>query len=1091
MQKANNPVLPHTPNLMNTPVTSSKDLLATFGMPPALKRLSTGLLTLGFSTLFAGMASAASLTWGSGGGGGDGTWDLSASNWFLSGSGTAWTDGNEAVFGGDTGGVVTMGAAVSATKLTFNAPTTGNYTLSGSGANVLSLGAFGLVINSGTVTLNLGVNRTVAQTWTVSTGALLNFSGTTSENRDLTISGNGNTVLSGTVYVNRFNVNGASGGTGTVTVQGGSFSSGNFEVGNNGKGVFNVTGGSAAGRVSLEVGKGSASSVGVINQSGGTMTGGGSVLLGIASSGFGAYNLTSGTFISGNNGDRMEIGQNSSGVWVQTGGQATINGPLFIGRNSNSTGVATVAGGTFASTHASGMVLGGTGSGILNVRGTGFVNLGTSNLTFTSGTTTTSNYGIANLQGGVLAAGGIVKTGSGSATLNFNGGTLRATKTNTAFLTGLNQAYVYSGGANIDTNGFDITVGQSLLAASGTGVSSIPITAGGSGYLSAPMVTISGGGGSGATAIATIDANGTVTGITITNPGMGYTGAPTITIAGAGGSGATVGTIALAENTSGGLTKTGNGALILTANNTYGGITTISNGTLQLGNGGTTGWIPMADLTNHGTLAFNRSDDITWSAVVSGSGGLRQSGPGTLTLTGSNTYSGVTTIAGGTLQVGNGGTVGSLGSGSITNNGALVFNRSNAETVASSISGTGVLTKNGGSSLSLSGTNSNYSGGTIVNSGTLILSGVDNGKSAVGSGTLTINAGAKVVMTSPNTLGWGHDLAITPAVVVNSGVLDGGSNWAALKSITLNSGTLTRSWQYWGFNQPGTIAASGTSVISGGAINLRPAGGANMPFDVAAGGVLNISSSLQNDLGTAGFAKTGAGKMVLNADNSYKGTTLVNQGTLVINGNNAGATGEVRVAAGATLMGSGTVGGATTISGVHSPGNSPGLQTFTNGLTYENGSSVVWELSANTTADRGLKFDGINVSGTLAFTASTTLTLSFNGSGSTVDWNGSLWDASITGTNGWLIYSGASSLTGIENLSIGAYAGLLDANNVAFGTANPGGSFTIYQDNNNLYLNYVVPEPSSFAFMVGGFGMLLGIQRMRKKRVGTVKGAHP
>lgn len=59
---------------------------------------------------------------------------------------------------------------------------------------------------------------------------------------------------------------------------------------------------------------------------------------------------------------------------------------------------------------------------------------------------------------------------------------------------------------------------------------------GGTGYASAPTVTITGGGGTGATAIANV-AGGTVTSFTITNTGTGYTSNPTVTLTGGGGSG--------------------------------------------------------------------------------------------------------------------------------------------------------------------------------------------------------------------------------------------------------------------------------------------------------------------------------------------------------------------------------------------------------------------------------------------------------------------------------------------------------------------------------------------------------------------------
>ena len=47
--------------------------------------------------------------------------------------------------------------------------------------------------------------------------------------------------------------------------------------------------------------------------------------------------------------------------------------------------------------------------------------------------------------------------------------------------------------------------------------------------------------------------------------------------------------------------------------------------------------------------------------MISGTGTLTQAGTGTMTLTGANTYTGGTTISAGTLQIGNGGTTGTLG----------------------------------------------------------------------------------------------------------------------------------------------------------------------------------------------------------------------------------------------------------------------------------------------------------------------------------------------------------------------------------------------------------------------------------------------
>jgi autotransporter-associated beta strand protein len=101
---------------------------------------------------------------------------------------------------------------------------------------------------------------------------------------------------------------------------------------------------------------------------------------------------------------------------------------------------------------------------------------------------------------------------------------------------------------------------------------------------------------------------------------------------------------------SGVVEKQGGGTLTLTGASTYTGGTTISAGTLSVGSGSTTGSIA-GNVTNNSTLAFNRSDALTYAGIVSGTGAMTKSGAGTLSLTGEHFYTGGTMLTGGTLDL--------------------------------------------------------------------------------------------------------------------------------------------------------------------------------------------------------------------------------------------------------------------------------------------------------------------------------------------------------------------------------------------------------------------------------------------------------
>ncbi len=187
-----------------------------------------------------------------------------------------------------------------------------------------------------------------------------------------------------------------------------------------------------------------------------------------------------------------------------------------------------------------------------------------------------SNVSVLNLNGGIFQALGFSNGTFG--VLNFNGGYLKAgNAANASYLTGLAAAFVNSSGGTIDNNGQSITIAQALLAPTGSGLvtGTTPVNYS-SGFTVPPQVALVGG-GSGATAYATINpASGAITGFVVTNPGIGYTAAPTVDLITTNGTTtlpASVWQPTLAANGapsgSGGLTFLGGGVTALTGVNTY------------------------------------------------------------------------------------------------------------------------------------------------------------------------------------------------------------------------------------------------------------------------------------------------------------------------------------------------------------------------------------------------------------------------------------------------------------------------------------------------------------------------------------------
>ena len=193
---------------------------------------------------------------------------------------------------------------------------------------------------------------------------------------------------------------------------------------------------------------------------------------------------------------------------------------------------------------------------------------------------------------------------------------------------------------------------------------------------------------------------------------------------------------------------TGSGLVTLNTNNDYSGGTYINGGTLQLGSRGTTGSI-VGTVQDNALLVFNRSDSPTFWGI-NGSGCVAQAGGGLLTLLGSNTYTGLTTVSAGSLQIGNGGTSGSL-AGNILNNTAVIFNRADTSVYSGAMSGNGALVQQGAGTTVLTGSNT-YSGGTTVSAGSLQIGNGGTTGSIVGSvldnGTLIMNRSDNPTLTT-------------------------------------------------------------------------------------------------------------------------------------------------------------------------------------------------------------------------------------------------------------------------------------------------------------------------------------------------------
>ena len=308
----------------------------------------------------------------------------------------------------------------------------------------------------------------------------------------------------------------------------------------------------------------------------------------------------------------------------------------------------------------------------------------------------------------------------------------------------------------------------------------------------------------------------------------------------------------------GAVIKQGGGTLTLTGNNSFTGGTSVLASTLI----GNTSSLP-GDIVNNGAIVFDQGAAGTYAGSMTGGGTLAKVGSGSLTLTGTNSFSGGTTVFEGTL-VGNSSSL----QGQIVNHTAVVFDQARTGTYAGAMTGEGSFIKQGAGVLTLGGSNS-FTGGTAVLEGTLVgntssLPGnildsaaviFDQGQTGLysgiigGSGTLTKQGNGSLILDNDSSLFAGSTTVSAGQLVVNGAL---GGTRLILQSGTLLGGN--------GF-VPATTVQDGATLAPGNSIGTIRVMGA-IRFDPGSAYRVETDSTGRSDLTLSADALTLGGGTV-------------------------------------------------------------------------------------------------------------------------------------------------------------------------------------------------------------------------------------
>ncbi|MES2031258.1 MAG: autotransporter domain-containing protein [Pseudomonadota bacterium] len=419
-------------------------------------------------------------------------------------------------------------------------------------------------------------------------------------------------------------------------------------------------------------------------------------------------------------------------------------------------------------------------------------------------------------------------------------------------------------------------------------------------------------------------------------------------------------------------------------------------------NGGGTFRLGQNELTVGGN---NLSTNVTGVIADGGSGGsLVKTGAGTMILSGINTYTGGTTFAGGTISVAQDANLGGA-AGALTFNGGVlritgttfnstartinwgaggggfdIANAANIFELTQDLTGTGGLIKRGAGALLLSGTN-DYSGVTSVEAGTLQLSpsaGMPsmNSRHDIAAGaTLDLNGSLFAAIGSLSGAGTvtttAGDARLVTAMDSTTSTFAGTIKDGAAGKVEVWVG---------GFGSTGTAIFTGTNTYTGGTticdcVTLQLGNGGttgSIIGDVDNGGTLIFNRSntytfagvISDSLGTGKLIQAGQGNTILTGQSTYTGETIVNAGTLSVNGSIAPSS-LTTVNPGGTLGGTGFVGDTLINGGVLAPGNSIGTLTVSGSLTMTAASTYLVQISG-VSADKTIVTGTATLAGKLA-----------------------------------------------------------------------------------------------------------------------------